>query len=231
MSAFQVLFLPGVVLPAGPAYERLVAVLGPDVETIVKDLEVYRAALPPPDYSLDTEIAGVLREADERGWSSFHLVGYSGGGAAALACAASVPSRLLSLGLLEPAWAGSWDRSPGHERLWARYDELARSPHEEFMAAFMRLQVRPEVRLPSPPPGPPPAWMAQRPEAIRALLHTFKTYDLDRDALAVFERPVYFTLEVFPERHHFDPPHRIEPERLASSLRAIWSRTHPSPAG
>jgi hypothetical protein len=124
------------------------------------------------------------------------------------------------------------------------------------MAAFMRLQVRPEVRLPSPPPGPPPAWMAQRPEAIRALLHTFKTYDLDRDALAVFERPVYFalgglsnpdqfgdeadrlatvfpdfTLEVFPERHHFDPPHRIEPERLASSLRAIWSRTHPSPAG
>lgn len=32
--------------------------------------------------------------------------GYSGGGASALALAAAHPSRLLSLGLLEPAWAG-----------------------------------------------------------------------------------------------------------------------------
>jgi hypothetical protein len=31
-----------------------------------------------------------------------------------------------------------------------------------------------------------------------------------------------FTLEVFEERHHFDPPHRIEPERVASSLRDLW---------
>jgi hypothetical protein len=33
-----------------------------------------------------------------------------------------------------------------------------------------------------------------------------------------------YTLEVFDERHHFDPPHRIEPERLASSLKALWQR-------
>jgi hypothetical protein len=33
-----------------------------------------------------------------------------------------------------------------------------------------------------------------------------------------------FTLEVFEERHHFDPPHRIEPERLARSLGALWER-------
>jgi hypothetical protein len=33
-----------------------------------------------------------------------------------------------------------------------------------------------------------------------------------------------FVLEVFEERHHFDPPHRIEPERLARSLRAVWAR-------
>jgi len=26
------------------------------------------------------------------------------------------------------------------------------------------------------------------------------------------------------ERHHFDPPHRIEPERLADSLTALWRR-------
>jgi pimeloyl-ACP methyl ester carboxylesterase len=85
------MFLPGIVLPAGLAYEALVAVLGSDVEAIVKDLEVYQEDAPAPDYSLDTEVAGVLREADARGWSSFHLVGYSGGAAAALACAGRNP--------------------------------------------------------------------------------------------------------------------------------------------
>jgi len=33
-----------------------------------------------------------------------------------------------------------------------------------------------------------------------------------------------FTIETFPERHHFDPPHRIEPGRLANSLLALWQR-------
>jgi len=32
------------------------------------------------------------------------------------------------------------------------------------------------------------------------------------------------TLDVFDERHHFDPPHRIEPERTARALRAHWAR-------
>jgi len=33
-----------------------------------------------------------------------------------------------------------------------------------------------------------------------------------------------FTVEVFPDRHHFDPPHRIEPARVAASLRSLWAR-------
>jgi hypothetical protein len=36
-----------------------------------------------------------------------------------------------------------------------------------------------------------------------------------------------FTIETFPERHHFDPPHRIQPERLAGSLLALWQRAEP----
>jgi hypothetical protein len=31
-------------------------------------------------------------------------------------------------------------------------------------------------------------------------------------------------LEVYEGRHHFDPPHRIEPERLAARLRELWER-------
>jgi pimeloyl-ACP methyl ester carboxylesterase len=249
MSAFRVVLLPGSVLPADLAYGALVTALGGDVETIVKDLEVYREDTPPPDYSLDTEVSGILREADARGWDTFHLVGYSGGGAAALAFAARQPARLLSLALLEPAWGGSWGWSAGYRKLWAKYDELELLPDEQFMRAFTRLGVRPEVQLSGPPPGPPPPWMRQRPAGIRAFMRTFKSYDLDRAALAAFEPPVYFalggmsnpdqyaevaatlgevfadfTLEVFAQRHHFDPPHRIEPERLAASLRAIWAR-------
>jgi len=33
-----------------------------------------------------------------------------------------------------------------------------------------------------------------------------------------------FTLEIFERHHHFDPPHRIEPNRLAASLLRTWAR-------
>src|SRR6266540_6281655 len=111
MSPFQVILLPGSVLPAELAYGSLIAALGSDAETVPKDLEVYATDEAPRDYTLDLEVAGVLREADARGWERFHLVGYSGGGAASLAFTARYPGWLFSLALLEPAWAGSWDLS------------------------------------------------------------------------------------------------------------------------
>jgi pimeloyl-ACP methyl ester carboxylesterase len=254
--AFHVAFLPGSVLPAQAAYGALVEALGVDVDGLVKDLEVYASPEPPAGYSLDHEVEGVLRATGERGWTQFHLVGYSGGGAASLAFAARHPKRLYSLALLEPAWAGRWERTPEEQALWKEYDRLEALPAPEFMRAFMRLGVRPGVELPPPPPGDPPSWMAQRPAGIRAFLETFRSYDLDRDALTHFDRPVYFALgglsnpdeygaiatrlarvfpdfelEVFEQRHHFDPPHRIEPERLAASLRALWRRAEASTSG
>ena len=249
MAPFRVILLPGSVLPSDLAYGSLVSALGSDTDAVMKDLEVYATPEAPPDYTLDLEVGGVLRDADERGWERFHLVGYSGGGAAALALAAHHPGRLASLALLEPAWAGRWDLSPGEQELWREYDRLEALPPDQFMRAFMRLNVKPGVELPPPPPGDPPPWMAQRPAGIRAFMKAFRTYELDREALARFDRPVYFAvgglsnpdqfeaiatrlgrvfpdfqLEVFEERHHFDPPHRIEPERLADSLTALWRR-------
>ena len=244
MAAWRVILLPGSVLPAAAAYGDLLAVLGDDVDAVAKDLEVYAAATPPAGYSLDTEVDGVLRAAQVRGWDRFHLVGYSGGGAAALAVTAAHPERLWSVALLEPAWAGRWDDTgPAHRALWREYDRLDGLGPEEFMQSFIRLQLRAGVAPPTPPPGPPPPWMAQRPAGIRALMDTFRSYDLDRESLCAFDRPVYFglgglsnpdqfgeeaeslarvfrdfQLEVFPQRHHFDPPHRVEPKALASSL-------------
>ena len=76
------ILLPGIVLPAELAYGALINAFGPDVEAVAKDLEVYAKPEPPEDYSLELEVAGVLREAEARDWERFHLVGYSGGGAA-----------------------------------------------------------------------------------------------------------------------------------------------------
>jgi pimeloyl-ACP methyl ester carboxylesterase len=244
-----VILLPGIVLPAQRAYGALVSALGADVEAVAKDLEIYATPQPPDGYSLEIEIAGILREADARGWERFHLVGYSGGGAASLAFAAAAPDRLASLALLEPAWAGTWDRSPTEKVAWVQLHGLEGLPDDQFMPAFVRLGLKPGVPIPETPPGEPPPWMAKRPAGIRAIQRAFEQGDIDREALRSFNRPVYFALgalsnpdqygeiairlsevfpdfelEVFEERHHFDPPHRTEPERLANSLKKLWLR-------
>lgn len=247
-SRHRVVLLPGSVLPVEPAYAALLEVLGDRVEVVAKDLEVYAGDQPPPDYDLGMEIDGILREADAHGFDRFHLVGYSGGGAAALVFAAVSGDRLLSLSLLEPAWAGN-DRTEEEEALMEDLRALDSLPPDQFMAGFTRLQLAPGVEPPHPPEGPAPPWMAKRPAGVRAFLSAFDRRDLDVKALSRFDRPVYFalggrsnpdffgriaerlaaifpdfSLETFSTRHHFDPPHRVEPQRLANSLIALWQR-------
>jgi pimeloyl-ACP methyl ester carboxylesterase len=247
--AVNAILLPGGVMPADLAYGSLIEQLGDDVDAIAKDLEVYTGPEPPVGYTLDHEIAGVLRLAQDAGFDRFHLVGYSGGGASSLAFAAKHPQRLLSLALLEPAWMGNDDLGPEEQDLWRELTRIATLPTAEMMSAFVAAQLAPGVEPPAPPPGPPPPWMASRPAGLRAFISTFTSSTLDLDALRAFQQPVYFalggrsnphyyariaeragaifpnfTLDVFDERHHFDPPHRIEPERTAQALQALWGR-------
>lgn len=245
---WPILLLPGGIVPAGPAYAALLAELGSEVDARAKDLELYATPTPPPGWSLATEADGIARVADEAGFESFYLVGYSGGGASALAFVVRHPERLRSLAILEPAFAG-WQRMTPEERdHFGRFRGIAGLPDPEQMAAFQALQLAPGVPPVPPPAGPPPPWMAQRPAGVRAMLAEFFASDLDLEALHRFDRPVLFvlggrshpdyyarmaerlatvfpdfTVEVFPDRHHFDPPHRIEPQRLATILRALWS--------
>lgn len=236
-------------MPAGPAYGALLAELGTDVDARPKDLEVYADEAPPAGFSLATEVAGIARTADQAGFERFHLAGYSGGGAASLAFAAAHPERLLSLALMEPAFAGWQDMTPPERTALERFRPLLDLDGPTMLAAFQALQLAPGVEPTAPPPGPPPPWMAKRPAGLHAFLRTFFASDLDLDALRRFDRPVWFalggrsnpdyygrladrlaavfpdfTLERFPERHHFDPPHRIEAARVAGSLRALWAR-------
>jgi hypothetical protein len=98
--------------------------------------------------------------------------------------------------------------------------------------------------------------MPARLVSIGGFTRSFRDFEPDWTALRDFERPVYnalggrsnqelfgriadrlagvfpdFTLEVFADRHHFDPPHRIEPARLASSLRGLWTRAEAGEGG
>jgi hypothetical protein len=91
--------------------------------------------------------------------------------------------------------------------------------------------------------------MPSRLAGIGGFIGAFEAYEPDFEVFRRFDRPVYFalggrgnpdlyarmaarlgdlfpdfTLEVFPDRHHFDPPHRIEPARVAAALRTLWGR-------
>ncbi|WP_235564607.1 hypothetical protein [Arthrobacter sp. Soil762] len=63
MEPIRAILLPGSVLPAQPAYGALIEALGPGVDAVAKDLELYAGDAPPPGWTLDTEAVGVLREA------------------------------------------------------------------------------------------------------------------------------------------------------------------------
>ena len=91
--------------------------------------------------------------------------------------------------------------------------------------------------------------MASRPAAIKAIGPAMRGYDFDLDGLRRLECPVLYVLgtlsnpdlyeegeerarqifsdyalQTFEGRHHFDLPHRAEPQRVAKLLRAHWDR-------
>jgi pimeloyl-ACP methyl ester carboxylesterase len=245
----QVILLPGAVLPAELAYGALLQALGDEPEAVARELELYADDEPPPGYALDVECEAILRAAEASGFDRFHIVGYSAGGAASLAFAARHPQRLLSLALLEPAWAGNAGLDPAEEAIWQEYDRIMALPPEQRMPAFVRANLGPGVEPPPPPPGPPPPWLAKRPAGLEAFVRAIRAGELELAPLRAFRAPVYFalgrlsnqdqygkiaerlsgvfpdfTLEVFEGCHHFEPPHRVEPERLAASLRSLWAR-------
>lgn len=250
MSDAPAILLPGAVLPADLAYGALLDQLGSPTDVRAKDLEVYAGDEPPAGFSLETEVTGVLRFADEAGFDRFHVVGYSAGGAVALALTAAHPSHVHSLALMEPAWAGrqgmSAEEAAAHGRVRSA---LAIDEPEAAMGAFVRAQLAPDVPSPPSPPGPRPPWMAKRPAGARAFVRAFDEADVSSEALSAFTGPIWYAVgglsdpdlyarkaerlaliwprmrvQVFPERHHFDPPHRIEPGRVAAALRELWSQ-------
>lgn len=243
-----VVFLPGGVTPAAISYAPLLGVIGERVRPELKDLELYANESPPVDYDLEMEIDGLRRAADAAGFRTFHLVAYSGGAAIALAFVARHPERLESLALIEPAWIGNEGWSAEDAADWAALDAVMALPREERMRGFMLWHMRPGADPPAPPPGPAPDWMARRPAGLEALAAAFRRHRLDRERFREFRRPAYYAVgdrsrafferngrtlagffpdlrvERYAGRSHFDPPHRVEPERFARALEELRGR-------
>ena len=155
-------------MPAGPAYGPLLAELRHDVDARPKDLEVYAADAPPIDYSLATEVAGITRVANAAGFERFHLVGYSGGGASSLAFAGTHPERLLSLALMEPAFAGWQGMTTAERSHFERFRPLLDMDGPEILARFQALQLAPaSTRRRLPPARRPRGWQRVLPDSMR----------------------------------------------------------------
>ncbi len=247
-----VIALPGGIMPAALRYAPLESALGGEVDFHAKDLEVYAGDEPPPDYSVETEIATLATFADSLEARRFHLVGYSGGGFISLAFAGAYPERLLSLALFEPA------RVPGNlsgeEAALDATQELrealagAQGDFMRFMRVFVSLQVRQGVEI-EPPSGQAAPWMRNRPAGIAAAMRAFVDYHFDRNQLRNCNFPVFYgygdlTTEMMGELqaailgrllpdihirrfsgiHHFEPPERIYTPQHLQDLRALWTR-------
>jgi len=247
----QVVCLPGSVAPAPQRYGPLLKAVGDSAELHLKELEVYREAAPPSDYTIDEELEAIDRFADSWGLTRFHLVGYSGGGFISLAYAATRAQRIRSLGLFEPA------RIPGQltneER--AFFSSLESKLHglegPEFMKVFVREQVKPGVQVQPPPTAASPE-MQKRPAGIAALIRQFEAYTFDRQLFGACTFPVFYAYgdlshdeqamkagilaKLFPDVHvrrfsgvhHFVPPEQIHTPAHVRALTELWSAAESS---
>jgi pimeloyl-ACP methyl ester carboxylesterase len=247
MSKPQVICVPGSVAPAAQRYRPLREAVGDAVELHMKDLEVYRDATPAADYSIEEELTAIDRFSDAKGLERFHLVGYSGGGFISLAYSGTHPDRILSLGMFEPA------RIPGRlsadeQAFFAGLERTLDGLHgDQFMATFVREQVKPGVVPPPPPPGPISPEMQKRPAGIAALIRAFDAYSFERDLLRSAPFPVFygygdlshveqevkaavlarlfadFRVHRYAGVHHFVPPEQIYTPAHVQALKDLWS--------
>jgi len=243
----QVICVPGSVAPAAQRYASLAAATGDVAELHMKDLEVYRDATPPSDYSIEMELLGLDRLVDSLGLQHFHLVGYSGGGFVSLAYAATRPGRLISLGLFEPAGipgARTAEEEKAHRSL---EEQLRGLDGRDFMSAFVRLQLKPGVQPPPAPASTPPE-MRNRPAGISAMIRAFDAYRLDRALFEACSFPVYtgygdlsddyqlvkvqvlarlfgdIQARRYAGVHHFVSPEQIYTPAHAYELASLWQR-------
>ncbi len=240
-SAARVLWLS----PNTPA-ERSVELVARELEgradIVPKELEVWADA-PLVSYSLDDEVEGVRRVTKGRGWSRFHIVGFSAGATVALICAHLLPSSVATVALIEPATIGDDDWSAGEADWRTRMQAIFELPPASRQAAFRRAMINPDEAMP-PTPAPSPESSERGQLLERALASTgYESSDwaaLTQPLLVITcgrshrrfadlsarlcEVVPNASTAMFPSLSHLESPQRHEPERLSALLVELWSR-------
>jgi len=243
----HVICLPGGVAPAAQRYAPLLTAVGDGAELHLKDLEVYRNEAPPADYSVQLELDAIDRFADANSLDRFHLLGYSGGGFMSLAYAGTRPRRIISLALFEPASIPGLLTQEESAGFGALAEKLRGLDGPDFMAAFVREQLKPGVEPPPAPKSTSPE-MQKRPAGIAAMMRAFRTYQFERSMLEACQFPVFLAygdlthesestragvlarlfqdihVRRFPGIHHFVPPDQIYTATHVRSLLDHWRR-------
>jgi pimeloyl-ACP methyl ester carboxylesterase len=100
------------------------------VRVICADRPGYGRSSPQPDRRREHWPTDVTALADSVGLGSFAVLGLSTGGAYAVTCAAMLPDRVATAGVVEGetdfAWAGAWDGYPEYEGTLMRIGEEER---------------------------------------------------------------------------------------------------------
>lgn len=193
---------------------------------------------PGDGYDMGVEVDAV---AEAAGPGPVHLAGFSAGATVALAAALALGASVRSLVLLEPAFIGDDDWDPAEAEWRSAIGSLRASGPPEQAEAFRDMLMAPGAA--APPPRRPAAWDF-RDDLLGTMLsgHTgFESSDLARIGVPIMlirggrsaarfglvgrrmaEVCPDFRESVFPELHHFGPPFREEPERLARLLLGFW---------
>lgn len=241
-----VMLVPGIVNPVRISFGPLIERLEGRANVVLKELEVYSDKATPAGYSLQTEVDGIRRAADEAGLTTFHLVGYSAGGLAALGFIDKYPQRLLSATLIEPFGTGMPTSSTEESAFLDQMGGVLALPASERVQAFLPMNLAPGIAAP-PPPDMAQPWMRSRPSGISALVLSARQARIRPAGLAAFTRPVYVvygslshpawramsqtlssllpdcTVEVYEGLHHLNPPQRAQPKRFAAALLELWA--------
>ncbi len=222
--------------------QRFAAAVADRCEVVVIGLQVWLTD-PHQPYDLMTEVTAVQRAAQDRGWSRYHLFGFSAGATVAMATARADPDTVCSVALVEPATIGDDDWSPT-EKQW-RHDlrRVRRLPPDQRQAAFRRLLMAAGEEVPAEL-GPPPLWNSKT-DRLEDLLASIgfgsgDLSDVTQPTLIIsgaesnprFHQLAGRLVDVLPNAtsttlpncSHLRPPHRATPAQLEKQLMTLWNR-------